>query len=171
MDEQFMIYVVLYILAVVAANLTAGIVINLFIAQFALGTIFFGAIFTLRDLIHNKLGRKYAYIAIALAFLCTLILSFMGSVPFGILIASLVALIISESTDTEIYHKLKNKSWIFRVLASNSVSIPLDTIIFVFIAFYGVWPLALIISVIIGDIVVKFIISSIIMGVKQWSHK
>ena len=73
--------------------------------------------------------------------------------------ASVVAQVIAELLDTEVYHRFvvrfgHRKQW-GRVLASNAVSIPVDSIVFVVIAFGGVVPFAVAVSIIWANIVVK----------------
>ncbi|MCZ7671104.1 MAG: VUT family protein [Chloroflexi bacterium] len=58
-----------------------------------------------------------------------------------IVLASILAEVISELVDTEAYHWFvtkvtKEKQWA-RVLVSNSASIPIDTAIFALVAFGG----------------------------------
>jgi uncharacterized integral membrane protein (TIGR00697 family) len=67
-----------------------------------------------------------------------------------IVIASIIAEIVSELIDTEVYHlfvtRVTRKYQWLRVLISNSVSVPIDNIIFVLIAFSPI--------VLFGDILV-----------------
>ena len=63
---------------------------------------------------------------------------------------------LSETADTEIYQKLIKRSWMERVIGSNLVSIPLDSILFNIIAFYGVFAYGMLIAIIFGEIVAKF---------------
>ena len=76
-----------------------------------------------------------------------------------IIIASFTSIIISEVTDTEIYHKLLHEKWIYRVTKSNAVSVPIDSTMFNLIAFIGVFSNLQIVGLIFGEIVVKYIIS------------
>lgn len=73
--------------------------------------------------------------------------------------ASVVAIIIAESMDTEVYHQFRNRSWMVKVMRSNAVSIPTDSILFNLIAFAGVFSPALLIKVTVGEIVVKALVS------------
>ena len=59
-----------------------------------------------------------------------------------IFLASFLAIILAETADTEIYHKLRDRSWAVRVLSSNVVSVPLDSITFNVIAFAGIFALS-----------------------------
>jgi hypothetical protein len=82
-------------------------------------------------------------------------------VPLRIILASFVAIVLAESADTEVYQKLIDRSWLVRVLGSNAVSIPLDTLLFNGIAFWGALPLATIASVMAGDIVIKTVVGAV----------
>jgi hypothetical protein len=78
------------------------------------------------------------------------------AVPWRIILASFIAIVLSETADTEVYHKLLQRSWFQRVLGSNLVSIPLDSILFNVIAFAGVFEPGMMVAIIFGEIVVKF---------------
>lgn len=154
-----------YIMCIVVANIFADNIVTVGIS-FAIGTLFFGAIFTLRDYIHSYFGKHVVYLVIGSAGIVTAVLAYINQIEYRVVIASLVALIISELTDTEIFHKLSDRYWYIRALSSNAVSIPLDTILFTLLAFYGIWETGLIMSVILGDVIIKFIIATILIGVK-----
>jgi uncharacterized PurR-regulated membrane protein YhhQ (DUF165 family) len=159
-----MIAIVLYILAILAANLTAETILTVGFLQFALGTLFFGAIFTLRDMIHRRYDRMVVYATILAAMGVNIVAAAAAMMPFRIIVASALALVFSELTDTEVYHALRHRVWIVRVLSSNALSVPLDTILFTLIAFYGVWTNDLIISVVVGDSLVKYAIATGAIG-------
>ena len=71
----------------------------------------------------------------------------------------MVAQVIAELLDTEVYHRFVQRfghRWQWgRVLASNAVSIPVDSVVFVAIAFGGVVPLGVAISIVWANVVVK----------------
>ena len=125
------------------------------------GTFIFALTFTLRDMIHKRLGREWARIAIftaaalnVLLAVYMLMLSRLPSPEFfalgdawntifaivpAITIGSIVAELVSELTDTEVYHFWKTRfpaapQW-SRVLVSNAVSLPIDSIVFTLLAF------------------------------------
>src|SRR3989338_7785364 len=130
--------------------------------------IIYSLTFTWRDLIHKQLGKKAAQTAIILAGVINVIMAlyflFVVKLPpqaewaaaggqkafefvFGlvprIVIASIIAELISELVDTEVYQWWtsgigKRKHQWMRVIISNSISIPIDSIIFPLIAFSGV---------------------------------
>lgn len=160
-------------------------------ASFAIdaGTLTYPLTFTLRDMVHKVGGRHVARVLIvataglnilaAFAFWATAVLPADAAVDtaaqewFGpvltpvlrITLASVVAQVIAELVDTEVYHR-----WVLRfghrlqwgrVLASNAVSVPVDSVIFVAIAFGGVVPFAVGVSIVWANIVVKGLTSVI----------
>lgn len=152
----------LWIAAVVAANLTADWFVPILGMQFAVGTLFFGATFTLRDVLH-RYGRKAVYVTIASGAVVTLLISLWLGVPLRILGASIVAIILAESLDTEIFHTLRERKWWIRAFSSNAFSIPTDTLLFTALAFGGILPWIDFWQVIAGDTVVKFIMGGILI--------
>ena len=63
---------------------------------------------------------------------------------------------MSETADTEVYHRLLRRPWMQRVIGSNLVSIPLDSVLFNVIAFAGVFEPGMLVAIIFGEIVAKF---------------
>ncbi|MFQ3632614.1 VUT family protein [Roseiflexus sp.] len=159
-----MVAIALYIVAILAANLTADTILNVGGLQFALGTLFFGVIFTLRDLIHRQYNKMVVYATISGAVGVNIIAAAVSAVSPRIIIASAIALFLSELTDTEVYHALRHRIWLVRALSSNALSAPLDTMLFTMLAFYGVWTNDLIISVIVGDSLIKYVIAAGVAG-------
>lgn len=126
-----------------------------------MGTFIYPITFTLRDVVHKTLGKRNAQALIVTAALINLgmVLYLMwaaavpsdpaalGSTEFSavfaplwrIVVASIVAEVISELTDTEIYHwfvtRVTTRAQWLRVLVSNSVSVPIDNAIFALVAF------------------------------------
>ncbi len=151
--------IAIYVLATLLANYTADWFIPFGPMQTALGTLVFGITFTQRDRIHES-GRQYAYMAIGVALVMNTIMSFLLDVPLRIIGASFLAIALAEGTDTEIYQRLIQRSWPVKVLSSNAVSIPLDSILFTFMAFYGVLSQLELWQLIAGDTLVKFLIAT-----------
>lgn len=131
-----------------------------------MGTFIYPITFTLRDLVHKLLGKRNAQALIIMAALINLFmavyLAWAASVPsdpswglgaefrailgplWRIVIASILAEVVSELLDTEVYHWFvtritENYQWA-RVLLSNSISVPVDNLIFAVGAF-GALPL------------------------------
>ena len=152
---------VIYVVAVLVANLTATWFIPLPVfGQVAVGTFVFGFTFTQRDRMHRK-GRRFVYAVIGIAALLSALLSVAGQVPARIIIASVIAILIAETADTEIYQRLLAQSWWHRVLKSNAVSIPLDSIFFNLVAFLGALSPRMLVSLIVGETVVKFAVGAL----------
>lgn len=140
------------------ASLKIGVVLGLAVDM---GTFIYPVTFTLRDLVHKTLGKRNAQVIIVAAgvinLLMVLYLMWSASVPsdpasFGgaefstvfaplwrIVVASIIAEVLSELTDTEVYQwfvdKVTKRYQFLRVLVSNSVSVPVDNLVFVLIAF------------------------------------
>jgi uncharacterized integral membrane protein (TIGR00697 family) len=147
------------------------------------GTLTYPLTFTLRDLVHKVGGRQVARVVIlataALNVVAALALWATATLPgdpavvsaaqesFGsvlspvlrITAASVIAQVIAELIDTEVYHRFVQRfghrqQW-GRVLTSNAVSVPVDSVVFVAIAFGGVVPFAVAVSIVWSNIVVK----------------
>ena len=80
-------------------------------------------------------------------------------VPPRIILASVIATAIAESADTEVYHTNRRRAWLARVLRSNSVSIPIDTVVFNLVAFAGVLGWGAMLGLTVGTIAIKSAIS------------
>jgi uncharacterized PurR-regulated membrane protein YhhQ (DUF165 family) len=146
----------IYIAAVLAANYTATWFMPLPIfGLVSVGTLIFGVTFTQRDRVHHY-GRKAVYVMILAAALGMVLESFFLGVERRIILASFIAIVLSEAADTEIYQQLLHRSWLQRVAGSNLVSIPLDSLLFNLIAFWGVFEPAMLTAIIFGEIVAKF---------------
>jgi len=79
-----------------------------------------------------------------------------------IVIASIVAEVVSELLDTEIYHfwvtRITRRYQWMRVLASNSISIPIDSLIFCWGAFGLALPHAVVWSIFFSNLIVKGVV-------------
>ena len=146
------------------------------------GTFIYPLTFTLRDMVHKTMGKKGAQLMIvtaagfnllmALYFWMVSILpadmSVGAQAEFGqvlaplwrLVFASIVAEVIAELTDTEVYSMWKERvtarhQW-SRVLVSNAVSIPLDSLIFSWIAFGGMFESSVVWSIFLSNTLIKF---------------
>ncbi|HEY89940.1 MAG TPA: queuosine precursor transporter [Thermoflexia bacterium] len=145
------------------------------------GTFIYPLTFTLRDMIHKLLGRPAARTVIVAAgvinVLMALFFAFLSQLPpdptwplqaafvnvlnpvWRIVAASIAAELVSELLDTEIYqawvtHVTRRRQWT-RVLVSNSVSIPIDSLIFCWGAFGGVLPVDVVWSIFWANVLIK----------------
>lgn len=157
-----MIWSIIYLAAVLSANYTAIWFIPVFwFGLVSFGTILFGATFTARDYVH-RLGRRYVYTMIAVAALASAALAVATSlvdtnvVDWRIILASVTAIVLAESIDTEVYQRFIKHHWLTRVSISNAFSIPADSLLFNGIAFAGVFALPMLAAIVAGEIVVKF---------------
>lgn len=162
--------VALYVLSILLANLT----LNRFIAlpiygQLSVGTIFFAAVFTLRDRIHRH-GLKSVYVAIGLALIVNTLAALYTGTPWRFVGASFLAILVGELADTGVYQSLLHRSWWVRVLSSNAVSVPLDSVLFTLLAFLGDMSWNMIFQIIFADIVVKYLIAAV-LAVRGRGHE
>lgn len=186
-----------YIFAQAIADIAATKLVQ--IGPFAVpaGTIIFTVTFTFRDMIHKRLGMEWARACIWMAAIFNLAMAFylraMAALPApdyypfteawssifsfvpAIVLASIAAELVSELIDTEVYQWWRNTrrdapQWT-RVLVSNAVSLPIDSILFASLAFlllpplFGInaLPLAALPPIIAGQILLKAIITFVSM--------
>ena len=161
------------------ASLKIGIVAGLAVDM---GTFIYPITFTLRDLVHKTIGKQAARTLIITAGVVNLFMAvylmWAASVPgdpswglneefrailapvWRIVIASIVAEVVSELVDTEIYHwfvtRITRRYQWARVLSSNSVSVPIDNIIFSVGAFGFLLPWAVVWEIFWFNLVVKY---------------
>lgn len=149
------------------------------------GTLIYPLTFTLRDLIHKVGGTKAAKAAIftgaGVNILMAVYFWWVASAPadmavgaqtewvtvlgpqWRIIAASIIAMLIAELIDTYIYQKWVAKfghklQW-GRVLSSNAISSPLDSLVFAFVAFYGLMPIEVVFSIFASMVGIKLITS------------
>lgn len=121
------------------------------------GTLFFGVTFTQRDRVH-RFGRRVVYGMILAAAIANVAAALQVGTPLRYVAVGFLAILASETADTEIYGRLMSRRWLVRVASSNAVSAPLDTLLFTVLAFAGM-PFATagwMAQVIVTDVVVKY---------------
>ncbi|GAA5502463.1 queuosine precursor transporter [Deinococcus xinjiangensis] len=156
------VLIVLYASSILLANVTLNKFIPLPVfGLLSVGTIFFAAVFTLRDRIHRAGGLRAVYLAIALALLVNTVAAALLHTPLRFIGASFLAILVGELADTAVYQRLIHRSWWTRVLTSNAVSVPLDSILFTLLAFYGDMSTRDILQIIFADIVAKYTIAAL----------
>jgi hypothetical protein len=170
-----------YIAAQMLADITSLKIITFAGFSMDAGTLVYPITFTLRDLVHKAAGIKVARwliitaaaVNLFMALLFWIVARWPGDPNVGlqtafaevlspvwrIVIASILAEVISELVDTEAYrlwidHITHRYQWM-RVLASNSISVPLDSLIFSWAAFGGVLPNPVVWSIFISNVLVK----------------
>lgn len=149
------------------------------------GTFIYPLTFTIRDLIHKQLGKAAARTVIVAAAVINLAMvvffEFAAWLPqdsswglgrefsavlgpvWRIVIASIVAEVISELIDTEAYHlwvgRVTRKYQWARVLFSNAISIPIDSLIFCWGAFGFALPAAVVWSIFSANVIIKGLVT------------
>ena len=149
------------------------------------GTLLYPLSFTMRDVLHKKLGQKLTVLTVwlcagvnLLMFLFVWLVSVLPAHPdagaqteyaqvlapgIRLVLASIAGMTVSELIDTLVYGKARQrwgekKQWL-RVVLSNGVSVPIDTAIFLLIAFAGRYPVSVIISMFFANIIIKYAVS------------
>lgn len=145
------------------------------------GTLVYPFTFTFRDMVHKVAGVKTARVLIMAAAGINLVMAglfwLVAKLPpdmavgpqaefaavlspvWRIVAASILAEVISEFIDGEMYerwvHRLGERHQWGRVLSSNAVSVPIDSAVFSAVAFGGVLPLAVVISIFWSNVIIK----------------
>lgn len=176
-----------YITLQLVADVAAAKIVQIEGWTMPAGTFVFALTFTWRDMLHKRLGKEWARAAIIMAAGCNLFMvlyfqfaihlpapvfweqqaaysSILG-VVWRISLASIAAEVVSELIDTEVYHvlsrRIPTRHQYLRVLGSNTVSLPVDSLIFASLAFGGTLPLAALWDVIWGQIIFKAVVTVI----------
>jgi len=159
---MFVIFPLLYIAIIVFSNISASWFVSVpFGGTLSVADLTFGLVFTLRDAVHHVYRRRdIIYLFIFIALLCSTIALFILQEPLRIVLASAIGLFFSEALDTELFHRLK-RHWIIRILTSNAISVPFDSALFFLIAFAGILPNDMLLSLIATATIVKYSISII----------
>jgi len=175
-----------YVAAQVLADVASLRIVE--VAGFAVdaGTLVYPFTFTLRDMVHKIAGKTAARtlivtaavvnVGMALLFWVTARLPAADTAPqtvlfgdvlapvWGIVIASILAEVVSELVDTEVYsawvRRWGEKHQWGRVLSSNAVAIPVDSAVFVGVAVLtGVFPAAVAWSIFWVNVAIKGVVT------------
>lgn len=186
MAQQMPAMAVLVVAAYIAAQMLAdiaslkiGVVAGLAVDM---GTFVYPITFTLRDVVHKALGKRNTRVLIMAAgvinLLMALYLMWSASVPgdpdwglqaefsailapvWRIVLASILAEVVSELIDTEVYHlwvkRVTSRYQWARVLVSNSISVPVDNILFAVGAFAITLPWNVVWQIFLFNLLVKY---------------
>jgi hypothetical protein len=180
--QAFIVLVASYIALQIFSDIGSLRIVMLGGMSIDAGTFIYPLTFTLRDMVHKTMGKRGAQLMIVTAagfnLLMALYFWMVSILPadmsvgtqaeFGLVLAplwrlvfaSIVAEVIAELTDTEIYSMWKKRvtarhQW-SRVLVSNAVSIPLDSLIFCWIAFGGLFEASVVWSIFLSNTLIKF---------------
>lgn len=163
------------------ADIASLRIVSLFGLSIDAGTFIYPFTFTLRDLVHKVAGIKAARVLILTAAVVNLLMAllfwFTSVLPpdptvgpqtaFGevlspvwrIVVASIAAEVLSELIDTEGYRlwveRVTERYQWMRVLVSNAVAVPVDSLVFAWLAFGGVLPTDVVWSIVLANILIK----------------
>lgn len=193
------IYIVsAYIAAQMLADITSTKIGVVFGLAVDMGTFIYPITFTLRDVAHKLMGKRQTQSLIITAavinILMALYLMWTARIPgdpswgmntaynailgplWRIVVASIVAEVISQLLDTEVYQwfvtRVTRRYQWARVAVSNGASIPLDTLIFAVLAFgplpglqdhFLSLPWAVVGQIVIFNMVVKYVVTLVSM--------
>lgn len=176
---------VFYVAAQMLADITALRILSIAGLSVSGGTLIYPITFTLRDLVHKVstagIARILIFASAGINLFMALLFWLVAELPpdpgvgaqaefglvlapvFRITIASIIAEVVSELIDTEMYEvwvRRYAQRWQWgRVLASNAVSVPVDTALFTVLAFWGVLPTEVMLSLFLSNILVKFAVT------------
>jgi len=173
-------------LATVLANIQVLKTINLLGITATLGNITYGTIFLVTDILSENHGKKAARKAVWIGFFSLLVsvvllqftlvfspgaedwaqesmvtlFSFLPRLALG----SLVAFLVSQFTDINLYHLFKSLKpqagflWL-RNNGSTWISQLLDSLVFVLVAFWGVYPTNVLLEIFVSTYLIKIVVA------------
>jgi queuosine precursor transporter len=186
--QTIVIVSVCYVAAQIFADITSLRILLIAGLSIDGGTLVYPFTFTLRDMVHKVAGASIArtliFLAAGINIFMALLFWLVARLPadvenvgaqtefatvlapvFRIVLASIVAEVVAELIDTEMYElwikRIGYQAQWGRVLASNAISIPVDSAIFVLIAFLGIYPGEVVFSIFIANVIVKGLVTII----------
>ena len=187
------------IFATLLGNIAVCKNVDIFGVATTAGNILYAATFLVTDILSEKYGKKEASKAVAYSF-SIMILWMLGTqlilwftpnandyineslkVVFGLVpritIASLAGFICSQNLDVFLYHYIwsrtgndKTKLWL-RNNGSTLTSQLIDTVIFTFIAFWGVYPTGVFLSILITTYLFKAVVALLDTPFMYWARR
>lgn len=179
-----------YIGLVIFSNLGSLRVISLAALSLDGGALLYPFTFVARDMLHKKCGAALTRFTIMLAAVINLLLFgyvwLVGALPadpvvgpqleyaavlapgLRLVLASVLAMTIAELLDTSIYSAVRRRcgsrrQWL-RALLSNTVSVPVDTAVFLLVAFLGRYDGATLLALFWGNLLIKYVVSLASLG-------
>mgnify|MGYP000959192028 CR=1 FL=1 len=152
-----MLYILMYLAAIVLANLTVAMfgpsmtIVNAFL--------FIGLDLVARDKLHDTWHGNRLWFKMAALIAAGSVISWLLNRDAGqIALASFVAFLLAGIADTATYHLLRNRAWWQRVNGSNVVSAAVDSVVFPTLAFGALLP-----AIVVGQFAAK------VAGGAMWS--
>ena len=148
------LWAVAYILSILLANVFVSYfgIVKIAGLTFPAGVVFVGLTFSFRDFAQRHWGMWKIWIFIAIATIITLFMN------WHVAIASVSAFLIAETVDWLVF-TITKKDFIHRIWISNTLSTPLDSVIFVVLAFGWNW------DAICGQALIKYLSSLTVIPV------
>jgi uncharacterized integral membrane protein (TIGR00697 family) len=192
--RNLMIVTAAYVAAQMMSDIASLRIVEVFGWAVDAGTLIYPFTFTIRDLIHKIAGKAAARTVIVAAAVINLAMAVVfwltaqmppdlatgPQLEFGmvlapvwrIVFASIAAEVLSELIDTEAYQRWVDRfggrlQW-GRVLASNAVSVPVDSAVFVLLAFWGVLPAAVMWEIFWVNVAFKGLVSVVSIPSIYW---
>lgn len=170
-----------YVAAQMMGDVASLRIVMLFGLSIDAGTFVYPFTFTLRDLVHKTVGAKGARVLIVTAAVINMVMAalfwLVARLPadptvgpqsefaevlspvWRIVFASIAAEVVAELVDTEVYRlwveRVSRRYQWARVLSSNAISVPLDSLVFSWGAFGGVLPGAVVWSIALSNVLIK----------------
>ena len=178
---QSIIVSISYVAAQMLADIASLQIVSVFGLSLDAGTFIYPITFTLRDVAHKVVGLKGVRTLIFSAAVVNLFMAlffwFVSLLPpdtaagsseiwgrvlapvWRITLASIVAEVVAELIDTEAYrfwiNKITKRHQWGRVLVSNAFSVPIDSLLFSFLAFYASMPVQSVWQIFWGNVILK----------------
>lgn len=173
-------------LATVIANIEVVKCVDIFGLPLTLGNVTYGSIFLATDILNEKYGREKAQKGVFLGFFSLLVLTLFTQIDLlyipssndfaqgamqtifaltpRICLGSMLAYLVSNTMDVFLYKKIRDilpsdKFLWVRNNAATMTSQLVDTILFTFIAFFGVFPFSIVLKLCFTTYVLKLIIA------------
>jgi len=182
-EERYAVLTAMFVLALAAANVVASKVIMLFGFTAPAGIIVYPVTFMVTDVVSEVYGKGKAtrvvwtgFAMMILLLIITRVAILLQPAPFyrqqeafnqvfsassRIIIASLIAYLASQSCDVALFHFWRNVTntrylWIRNNLSTMTSQL-VDTVLFILIAFYGIYNLSDCLRLIGGQYLFKFV--------------
>lgn len=159
---SLIIFSCLFVTGLLSSNFLAAKIINVCGLEMPSATIAYALTYLMTDVVGELYGKQTANRVVLIGFVCLIIAAVLTHIALilpsqfdttafeqifhsstRVFIASVTAYAISQNVDVFIFHKIKGISERYKFIRNNVstiVSQLIDTIIFSFIAFYGVVP-------------------------------
>jgi len=126
------------------------------------GVLAIGAAFTLRDMVQRRLGVEWTIVAILIGAALSALLA-----P-SLALASGTAVLLAEGLDLFVYTPLQRRNLVVAVVASNTVGVIVDSVVFLSLAFGS---LHLLEGQIIGKLWMTVLAMPIVLALRSWDRR